>query len=244
MIFLGDTHCLVDTKKLIETNFDLIHPIRRKDVVTNIISVGDIGLLPFNTTRIALKDLDNSLKERALMLFIIRGNHDSINFFQDNMYEGYLDNIVFVRDYIPLNIEGKKILPIGGAVSIDRVDRIARNLFWEKEEVIDRKSIKFLETLETVIRDVDIIVSHTAPKEFFPYTLNNIVKRYIEKEKKMGLDLLYHLEVERNYLSKVYEIFKPTEYYYGHFHSSNIDITNNGTKIKCLGINELFERRD
>ena len=85
------------------------------------IQVGDFGAgfrKDFLDDMLYLNDV---LNEYNVTLYVIRGNHDDPKFFNGNHNWG---NLKLLKDYTVLDLEGKKILLIGGAISIDRGNRI------------------------------------------------------------------------------------------------------------------------
>jgi UDP-2,3-diacylglucosamine pyrophosphatase LpxH len=75
---------------------------------------------PENDMRI-LEDLNEQLKKKNITMYAIRGNHDNPAFFKG---DHILSNLKLLPDYTVLDLEGKKILLVGGAVSVDRVPRL------------------------------------------------------------------------------------------------------------------------
>lgn len=192
-------------------------------------------------------ELDAFLKERDCVLYVIRGNHDDPTFFEgDYMY----DNLKLLPDYTILELEGRKVLFVGGAISIDRSDRrmwnaeaigynSERRSYWEGE--------KFNLDTEKLMgyRDIDVVVTHTTPSFIWPTELNHLVQHFIRVDDQLYGDLME----ERDKLDKMYDALtfdgnNPTSrWYYGHFHNSQITEFR-GTEFRLLGINESYELRE
>lgn len=243
MIFLGDTHGNNGHIKM------LIRDRNYRD--TNLIHVGDfgVGFIEMEQEIKNLQGLNDYMAEKNLVLHVVRGNHDNPYYFDGTfMYS----NLKLHPDYTVINIDGKNILLVGGAISIDRVPRRRENLieikvnnhserryFWEAEKFnLDK------DKLET-FRDIDIVVTHTAPHFCFPTNqVNNwphIVSQFMSEDKTLGDDLI----TERNQLTEMYDILiknnNNIQYYmYGHFHQHNINIFRNCLFI-CLEINQFYE---
>ena len=212
-----------------------------------IIQVGDfgIGYTHRENDEKILADLNSFLKERNIIMYAIRGNHDDPFYFTG--YHVY-DNLKLLPDYTQLEIDGHNILFIGGAVSIDRKINLNRMMeaskygstrksYWYDEVfVLDEKKLKN-------IKNVDMVITHTAPEWCSPDNRNgfgDFVLSYAHRDDK----LLEDLTNERVLVTKMFNILKDNgnkiqKHYYGHYHRS--DITLNGmTTHYLLGINEMM----
>lgn len=186
----------------------------------------------------SIENLYNRIKHKLeafnLTIYTIRGNHDNPIYF-DGKHN--FERLIFLEDYKTVEILGLKILPIGGAVSIDQEVRIkynermerygsAKRSWWPDEEV---KEIDFKE-LPT---KVDLIVSHCAPISFTPiFTRTEDIK----------LDIWLKILKERNYLEKVKNEVNFKYWFFGHYHKSTSG--NFGDRLyRCLDIMEFYEFR-
>jgi Icc-related predicted phosphoesterase len=247
LLFLGDIH----------GNFNLINQyIKLYDIRdANIIQVGDFGI-GFNTFEKDfrnLKRLHDSLESRNVHVWAIRGNHDYKPYFDNDPF-GF-KNIHLVSDYSVYNLSGNNILFIGGAISVDRKWRLTKRQkngdfnsilgvesWWPDEVfVLDQKKLGEM-------RDIDIVVTHTAPHYcepdntfgFGPF-IDGIVKETGDLELKTDLNF------ERNQLTTAFTILKMNndikENYYGHFHKK-YELIYEGTKHRLLDVGELYEKRE
>ena len=67
------------------------------------------------------------------------------------------------------DFDGKSVLVIGGAYSVDKEYRIIRNLGWWKDEQPSKETKeKVLDMLDKGL-DVDIVLTHTCPYKYLPY---------------------------------------------------------------------------
>jgi len=98
----------------------VIREIKRLELSDcTIIQVGDFGIgfeKPEKELR-TMQYLNATLESNNIKLYAIRGNHDDPAYF-DGTYK--VGNIELLADYTILNIEGKSILCVGGAISVDR----------------------------------------------------------------------------------------------------------------------------
>jgi len=132
IFFLGDVHGQFDYLNWkIKDNPDVFNN-------SSIIQVGDFGIgFKYNESseKISLKKLNDTCVKHNIHIYAIRGNHDNPSYFNQN-HDPVYSNIHLVPDYSVLTIDGKNILCIGGAISIDRVYRIEGIDYWKDENFI------------------------------------------------------------------------------------------------------------
>lgn len=204
---------------------------------SNLVQVGDfgVGLQSKSTELQKLNQLNSSLKSSNNFLYVIRGNHDDPNYFSD---EYTLENIKLLPDYSTLNLDGLRILLAGGSVSIDRQHRQGTNTFWQNEIFTfdDHKLSKSLHGLD----NLDIVVTHSAPKEFWPYDLGKLVRNYISSDPELLEDLQNDREQHSLLLKALVNKFQPKTWYYGHFHSI-ADGIYSGIQYFALGEMQIYQ---
>lgn len=110
--------------------------------------------------------------------------------------------------------DGRRVLFIGGADSIDKDGRLL-GVDWFPEELISYGDIDSLPNI-----DIDIVISHTCPLEFHDGILR---ETFVEKIKDPSTHALSH----------VLERYKPDLWFFGHFHASVIGKYRN-TRWWCL----------
>ncbi len=208
----------------------------------NIIQVGDFGLgfKPLKEDMDDLEALDKLLKDNGgKRMFIVRGNHDNPTYWQPGSpFDNVFNNITLVTDYSVINIEGVDILFIGGGISIDRVVRIKGSNYWE-DEGVDYDEQKLLE-VDRNIDCIDVIVSHVCPDFAFPSTLSDLVHNY----SRIDDNLILELELERQLLTRLYEILKKRnslkDWFYGHYHHG-FEEKIGDTTFTCVGCEEFVK---
>jgi predicted phosphodiesterase len=246
LLFLGDIHGNFKIVKYYISIYDI------KDA--NIIQLGDfgVGFESFNKEKKDLEFVNYFLVKNNVHLWAIRGNHDFKPYFDKDPFG--LSNIHLVSDYSVLNLSGKNILFVGGAISIDREWRytndqrrgdysIKPGQSWWKDEIFTLDKDKI-----STLRNIDIVVTHTCPS-YCSTTGKNIFDPFVKKIiKDTGdINLKDELIEERQQLDDLFYLLKLNNNikyaYYGHFHKSEC-IEHDGTKFRLLGINELWEEKD
>lgn len=242
MIFIGDTHGLRPIFSIID---------RHNLTSQNLIHVGDLGL-GFVSIQQDIKNLDvldEMLIETNNHLYAIRGNHDNPIFWDKSkgLNLPKYHNIHLVEDFEVIKIENKHVLFAGGAISIDRRPRMSDLPWptWWKDEVFKYDEEKMEQNIYG--KDIDIVVTHSAPDFCFPQGSNNyLVNEYAIVEYQHGIKLHDELAEERGEITRMYSDLKhgfgkkPKYWFYGHFHNTKSEDIN-GTIFKLLNINEIYD---
>ena len=200
----------------------------------NVIQLGDCGIMfstekRFNET---MNYLNKLLRVHNIKLYVVRGNHDNPKYF-DGLHDK--SNIKFLPDYTVLEIEGKRILCVGGAISIDRLIRV-EGKDWFKDEgfVYDENKVNGL-------TNIDLVITHTSPQFCNPTKFNNLVYTYASSD----VTLLEELRNERIEMTKLYDKLiengnQIEKWFYGHFHFKHTEI-HDQTEFNLLAINEFYK---
>ena len=185
-----------------------------------------------------LKYLNDRLKVSNSTVFAVRGNHDDPSYFNDK--ENYdTEKVKLVADYSILKLNNYNILCIGGAISIDRTKRSGYvlnhgNNYWKDENIIYKPEIT------KNLKDIDIIITHSAPDFCEPLTKSNL-KYWLDNDVQLNFDIFK----ERSTLTKIYNDLinngnNLKTWYYSHFHHHYNSIIDN-VKFVGLNINEFEE---
>lgn len=230
IIAIGDVHG--EFVKL----YEKIRDIDERGV--NFIQVGDFGLgfdSPMQDYKI-LNRLNDHLRGKESMMYVIRGNHDNPSFWsQDGSIP--FSNIIFVPDNTIITIEGMECLFAGGAPSIDRRVRTKGVSFWNNEcykyEPVD-------------VTRVDLVFTHEVYHGASNFSLNNDAVKYFAANDSTLMDYLVENQVEMERLYSLIESNNDGRYvkwYHGHYHK--YDVWSNGLwlDVTCLGILEFKEVR-
>ena len=201
-----------------------------------IIQLGDfgVGFHKENYYKTELTHLNERLENANCHLYAIRGNHDDPAWFKETNNPFGLNNITLLQDYSELNLLGKSILLVGGAISVDRHFRVSNKSWWADEEFV----LKLDNEFPYKDRQYDIVVTHTRPGVCGAFKGFDNIEYWCDQDPDLKNDLIE----ESKSLDYLYEHTKPKCWYYGHFHESNL-ITHEDTVFRCLNIDECHEFR-
>ena len=219
ILILGDIH----------GNFEFIKWTIKSRKLENctFIQVGDfgIGYNPGHDIK-TLENLNKFLNERNCFVYAIRGNHDDPKYFNGDFY---FSNLKLMKDYSTEILEEKKFLFVGGAISIDRKSslynmQLSASFGLDEPRYWFDEPFVYDEQKTDELRDIDIVITHTAPEWTYPDNKKGfgwLVEEFIVDDEDLSKDLLH----ERNEVSKLFnklvENKNPIElHFYGHFHSS------------------------
>lgn len=240
---LGDLHGAWERLK---------NEIESKDITDcAFIICGDIGI-GFNHEEVdkkKLEEINKFLKNRNLTLICLRGNHDKPSIFNRDIedvtktQDFWYSNLKLVPDYTVLSINGKNILMIGGATSIDREKRkheyrIRVKGFMDAYPVLDEESAKEIvlpsywegeipyvdrEAIEKIKNDnilITHVLTHTCPSFATPKRGKLNLKSWFELDPFLENDLDYERSVMDNIYDVLLEYSHPLEeWVFGHFHT-------------------------
>ncbi len=120
------------------------------------------------------------ISEFPITLFCIHGNHEErpymIDGYEEKQWNGGVvyweeeyPNILFAKDGEIYDFDGKKCIAIGGAYSIDKYYRLMHFAPWFETEQPSEEIKAYVESqLEKVNWMVDVVFSHTVPKQYEP----------------------------------------------------------------------------
>ena len=201
----GDTH----------RDFSRLYKLKQnKDDM--LIVLGDAGINYFLNEED--KDFKNYLKSFKLKLFCIRGNHEerpeNIKTYKETIIFGgkaYIEkdypNLIFAKDGEVYNIDGKSILVIGGAYSIDREYRLLYGHNWFKDEQLTKREMDNI-LAKVKNKHYDVVLTHTCPLK---YELKEV---FIE-----GLDQFKVDKSMEEFLDKIEDVITYDKWYCGHYHT-------------------------
>lgn len=192
-----------------------------------LIILGDAG---FNFGR---KTSANYRKQKAnqcgVRVYCVRGNHedrpenfakDMVIMFDEDiggevLLQPKFDNIRYLRDGACYNINGNRILVIGGAYSVDKPWRIMSGDFWYEQELLTTEEMSAIEKKYTN-EHFYAVLSHTGPDLYLPRDqfIAEVDQRTVDYSMELWMDkfkdkitwdkwLFGHYHVDRQVTSKV-----------------------------------------
>lgn len=196
ILVVGDVH----------GHWSMLNTLINKKKPDIILQCGDFGFFPWN-------DNKKQIKNKNTAIFWCDGNHEHhwhlINLMEKNKF-GPIEtspNVFYMPRSTTLTLPDERVVMFfGGADSIDKKARII-GVNWFPEEVIQQRDIENLPEI-----DVDIMITHTCPSEFF--------KEVKERGNPNSLGWTeIHKDPSRAALSFLLDFYKPKEWYFAHFHT-------------------------
>lgn len=202
-----------------------------------IVFAGDcgFGFYKENYYRNIYNRVKKKLEDSNNWLVFIRGNHDDPLYYQEEKIS--YERFRCVPDYSIVSACGHNILCVGGATSIDREWRInvLKEGYWSGEAPVYDE-----ESLLSIDRAIDIVVTHTCPSFCVPQEKDGI-ENWLATDQNLEADLAYERDVMDKIFFKLKELNHPLkEWYYGHFHFT-ATMEQHDTKFRLLDIGELLE---
>ena len=220
----GDTHGILSIYKLLVENFQEGAFLDKEDYL---IVAGDFGLLWGGSRQPESDWWLNWLHDQPWTTLFVDGNHenhemlaclDTVGMFGSEV--GKVNDSVFhLRRGHVYNINGKKVLTIGGAESIDKARRTEGVNWWPGELITHTEENEILKKLEFV-NEVDYIITHTCPLTVFQL---------------MGLNQWKKNDPTMKFLDFIYNKINFKNWYFGHFHEDR-----SFGKLRCL-YNDVVE---
>lgn len=191
---VGDTHGY----------WDLLNEFIANESPDIILQCGDFGYWP-NISYFDLNLLDNG----DTRIYWCDGNHESFVDIKKLTDNQVYPNVYYMkRGSVLMLPDNRRVLFIGGAYSIDRNGRTP-GWDWFPDEEITQRDVYNLPDVQ-----VDIIISHTCPREFPVDTRNDITGGK-------------YRDSSRDALSVVLKKYRPSLWYFGHWHTTSTGFTEN-----------------
>jgi hypothetical protein len=129
---------------------------------------------------------------------------------------------------------GRKLLSLGGAISVDRSIRTQGYSYWP-EEAITLDDIYRLSDVKDEVGEIDVMVMHDAPNGG-----TDAVQRIMDIPPHLSMfpteGIIASLE-HRDIVDRAVEIANPKVFVHGHFHAPDFKITDERTYVS-LGCNQ------
>lgn len=175
-----------------------------------ILQCGDFGFWPGHR----FYDPATKLQPGSTLVHWIDGNHDDHYAIQARLKA----NQLFLSDELPDVVfqprgsivtlpDGRTVLFAGGAFSVDNRIRLPGKDWFPDLEILTEEDLKRFPDPDSI--KIDIVISHTAPNEFSAKGLPlEQWPDWWDQDKDPSADIL----------SKVLQAYKPSQWFFGHFH--------------------------
>lgn len=238
MILTGDLHANCCSELDFLKPQYLVQKFNAKCKNTIIIILGDGGFLWHNDEYSnfngeLIKTLESYLEQLNSKIVVVPGNHENYpriyglpkTSVQTELVQGDFrrisKNILYTERFGEYTIEGKSILVLGGALSLDRRLRKANEWFQDETFSLEEK-----ETIISLIKDseYDYVLSHTCPSAVLNLVYHNVRFRDGNSE----------------FFDRVLNYIEPKCWFFGHLHpeeSSEFNFDNlkiNNTSFQCF----------
>lgn len=197
--------------------------------VENLIHLGDFcyNFKGFNEKIVALGYKLNNAGKR---MYVVQGNHNDPSGFDNRIYGGEYGGVHLIKNGQVIQWNNENILFCGGAVSIDRNNRIPNINWWEDEEFIPHYPKQPIHHLITHVSIPEV----NGISIYSPNVLN-----WSRNDADLIHDLMMEQQIVRNWLNELLAQKHPIKtWHYGHYHQSIISECK-GIKCRCLAINEI-----
>lgn len=177
---------------------------KRPDII---LQCGDWGYFPKEFNRSYLDSMGNrrtwnvDIKSPCTKIHFAPGNHEDWEALNKLTNNELWHNVFYQPKGSTLRLpDGRNVLFMGGAYSIDSAYRTAGHDWFPADERVNQKDINNLPDMK-----IDMVVSHTAPKEF------------VIKDSRKELRLIP--DSSREGLSYILNKYRPKRWFFGHFHT-------------------------
>ena len=215
----GDLHTPIDIHKLNTTQFPEQKQMTKEDLV---IALGDFGGVWYPEGHNKYSEdryWQKWLKDKKFTFCFVDGNHENFELLNTfPIIEKWGGKVRDVNGLYQLlrgeiyEIQGKRILTIGGAESHDRASRTEGVSWWPQETVSYPEQENTLKNLDRYNNKVDYILTHTCPSsvayKVAGYCHISVFNSYCNSQ-------IPHTE---KFLEHVRAITKFKEWHFGHWH--------------------------
>lgn len=204
----------------IHGRFDFIYQWQNRNESSHLVQVGDFGI-GFSDSAQRIVRLNEVLSQKDNTLYVVRGNHDDPSWFNNSTHQKFT-HIKFVSDGEVLEILGKKILCVGGGISIDRKHRKPGKSYWVGEEM------EYDDQVEVILpnNDIDIVVTHIMKNDIHGLAKSALVDEWASVDGLLRGDLRKEQEefckLHDTVTAHIRGMWGPKRrlWFYGHYHKS------------------------
>lgn len=178
-----------------------------------ILHLGDFGIWPGTAGQDYLQAVDGALLQAGAELWFTPGNHDDydqIDSWQGEQVAGTQRIRCLPRGH-RWTWHGRTWLSVGGAVSVDKLNRVAGHEWWPQEEITPAQ-----EAAVIAAGPADVLLCHDAPADA-PLVLVRPVPRD-------WVPMLPAANAHRMVLQRICEGTRPSWVFHGHYHQFAVNL--------------------
>lgn len=206
IFLLGDTHGDWENFRVLFKK----HFVRPGDMV---IVLGDFGFIWDTKFRQQTNALQRDFALAQVMLGFIDGNHENfeiLNSFPTEIWNGGLihridKNIVHLMRGQVFDFFGKSFFTMGGAASIDWINRQNRISWWNEENITNADMAEADKNLNRVGNKVDYVLTHTCPKTIADRMHDNSHFTFDDSNTRLLEDIFQTIEFDKWYFGHMHE---------------------------------------
>ena len=168
-----------------------------------IVLLGDVGMNYYGNNR-GDKHRKKRMNKLGVPIFCIHGNHEmrpgTIATYREMEWHGgtvYVEdeypNLLFAKDGDAYDMDGQKVIVIGGAYSVDKWYRLQCGLSWfPDEQPSEAIKASVEQKLEELNWKVDAVLTHTCPERYTPREafLSSVNQATVDNSTEQWLDTI------------------------------------------------------
>lgn len=215
---LGDVHGNTAWAKYAANRF-------YRESIKTVLQVGDFGVYPDQALAKRWKKVNEYLKKTGQTWYVAPGNHEDYDYInsipvREDGFQQFKSNMLLATRGQRFELDGRSVLALGGAPSVDRMTRMRwKGKHWWAEEAITE------EDAERAMAGghADIMFAHDAP--FVPSIDARIA------DNPMGFDEvdLHYAREGRKVMDRVVNHVQPKVFLHGHYHFPVNEVIKTGS---------------
>jgi len=194
-----------------------------KSGISTVIQLGDFGLMG-DIPRF-IHRVNKYLVQLDMTLLVVPGNHENYSFINkdDNFHidengirwfivnGGTRSRVGLLPRGFKWEQNGKILMALGGASSIDFTSRVKGKTWWEEENITESEADSIIADLHG--GGVDVMFTHDAPRDVFA-----LAEHAVSTASDWELSELAYAETSRARLDRVFRCAQPKLLMHGHWH--------------------------
>lgn len=203
-----------------------------REGVTTILQLGDFGIWPGERAKGVIHQVGLSLRNYKQTMYVVPGNHEDYSQIAgvpmaDDGWQHFHDRILLAPRGHRWEWDGMSFVALGGAPSVDRTLRLAKNWPWWAEEAITQEDV------DKVVAGgyADVMVCHDAP-----IGIQGIEKEIEHNPHGFADEDLVYASEGRELLTQAFHGVAPKIFLHGHYHflvNEHLNVEREGQQYQC-----------